>query len=299
MPITLQALTPAGLPALQALQQAYFSRNPGRQPVDAHIYLSPYFAGGQNVLCAHDESGRLLAYAPYFPQNDLAWVDIQAQPALEDAAAVQDALFEGLLGLARRHGQACLNFQYAPFETASIDYAKSRGADCAYHIYNLQRDLNAPIAEAPLAPGFCLRRWRMESEPEQTEYLAARNECFPEAPTTLAEWQFFAGSPLWQSGINIAAFTADAQPPELAASVLVFWEPGSPAAATEYIFTRPAYRGRGLAGALITAALRYLKESGLQAAVLEVKAANTAALSVYTNLGYRLTGETEVWQVKI
>jgi len=41
----------------------------------------------------------------------------------------------------------------------------------------------------------------------------------------------------------MTAFAAE----QLAASALVFCEPGSPAGATEYVFTLTEYRGRGLA----------------------------------------------------
>ena len=107
----------------------------------------------------------------------------------------------------------------------------------------MRRDLSLPIPEPIVPVGFSIRRWRMESEAEQRQYLEGRNACFPEAPTSLDKWRYFASTPLWERGTNMAAFAAD----QLAASVLVFWQPGSPTGFTEYVFTLAGYRGHGLA----------------------------------------------------
>ena len=75
------------------------------------------------------------------------------------------------------------------------------------------------------------------------------------------------------------------------------WFTGSPAGATEYVFTLPEFCGRGLARVLLVEALGYLKAHGLAQAVLEVKAENRAALGVYSGLGYEIEGETQVYEV--
>jgi ribosomal protein S18 acetylase RimI-like enzyme len=165
------------------------------------------------------------------------------------------------------------------------------------------RPLDLPIAEVPVPEGFSLRRWRMESEAEQKAYIAARNECFTEALVTLEEWKFFASAPFWTEGVNMAA-VADAEAtddpyPRPAASVLVYFEPGAREANTEFVFTRERYRGRGLAKALMAESLRYLKERGLDAALLEVKAENEGALKVYKDMGYAVIRESQVYLFEV
>lgn len=292
---TTRAITADDIQPVTEIQYRYAANHPPRTPAPAQIYVSPYFDNGQNVLCACDESGRLIAYAPFFPQNDLAWVEIETLPGLEDPTPVRDRLYAWLLERAQACGQRHLNFQYFPSETERIGYAQSKGARYVYSIYSMTRDLSEPIPEQALPAGFTFRRWRMESEAEQRAYLAARNACFPEAPTSLEEWQFFAGGPHWAEGINAAAFAGD----DLAASVLVFWDPGSSSGSTEYIFTLPAYRGKKLARALLAESLRYLKEHGLLQAQLEVKAENESALGVYLGMGYQVAAESRVYQVEV
>jgi ribosomal protein S18 acetylase RimI-like enzyme len=214
---------------------------------------------------------------------------------MERIADVKSALWAWLVEQARRGGQRRLCFQYYPNEEAAIQFAVEQGGEYRYSIFTMRRDLSLPIP-APIVPaGFSMRRWRMESEAEQRQYLEGRNACFPEAPTSLEEWQYFARTPLWKNGTNMAAFAGS----HLAASVLVFWQPGSPTGSTEYVFTQARYRGHGLARTLLAEGLSYLKAHGLKFASLEVKAENRAALEVYMGLGYEVDGETRVYEVAI
>jgi ribosomal protein S18 acetylase RimI-like enzyme len=287
---TYTAFDAGAVGALAELQARYVAQNPGAVCVPAEFYLSPYFGGGENVRCAWNERAELLAYAVFFAQNELAWVEIRCQPGEAGLEEVRDTLFAWLWERAVAGGQEQLAFQYLPGESEAIAYALARGSEKAYSIYRMARDLSQPIPDCPLPGGFTLRRWRMETLAEQQAYVAARNACFPEAPTTIEEWQYFCTTPLWQQGRCIAGFAGE----DLAGGVTVFWEPDSAAASTEYIFTRQEYRGRGLARALVAEALRYAKEQGRQAAVLEVRAENEQALGLYLSQGYCVVLESWV-----
>lgn len=295
---TTRTMDPGDIQPVTEIQTRYAANHPPREPAPAQLYVSPYFNNGQSVLCAIDENGRVIAYAPYFPHNDLAWVEIETLPDLDDPTPVRDRLFAFLLERARECGQRLLNFQYFPSEVDRIDYAQSKGAQYVYSIFFMSRDLNEPIpgpADAPIPPGFSIRHWRMESEDEQRSYLDARNACFPEAPTSLSEWQYFITTPHWENGVNVAAFEGE----NLAASVLAYWDPSSSSGFTEDVFTLPPYRGKGLAYALLGEALRYLKNHGLSHAKLQVKAENRSALSVYLKMGYQVAAESRVYQVAV
>ena len=295
MAFTVRAFSEADIDALNLLLQTYTQQYPPRTSPPAQFYLSPYFEGGQKVLCTFDEGGRLAGYAPYFAQGEHAWVEVMALPGLERAAEVKAALWAWIIEQARLGGQQRLLFQYYPNEDAAICFAEQQGGRYCYSIFNMRRDLSLAIPALPMPGGFTLRRWRMESESEQRQYLEGRNACFPEAPTSLEEWQYFTRTSLWEQGINMAAFADE----RLAASVLVYWLPDSPVGSTEYVFTMADYRGYGLARVLLAEALGYLKEHGLQHAALEVKAENRAALGVYTGMGYAVEAETKVYEVEV
>lgn len=286
------AFTEADILRLSELFKRYREVNPCRPQTDGHIYLSPAFEHGQYVLCADSADGRLAACAALYPQGDLTWANILIDPApSQEPWALRGSLFNWLVNLAQQLGHSRLAFQRYPDETDSAAFLQSKGAKLAYNIYNLERPLDLPIRSIDAPEGFEICPLRMQNEAEQRIYLSAYNECFPEAPLTLEAWQYLVYSPWWAQGVCMTGQTKG----HLAGSVAVFWEPGSLSGYTEYVFTRPEFRGRGLARALLAESLLYLKNHGLERALLEVKAENESALKLYREMGYRLAGESEVW----
>jgi len=111
-----------------------------------------------------------------------------------------------------------------------------------------------------------------------------RDECF-EAWAKEAE----GGTGLWQ-----VAWAGD----EVAGTVLAHYETGHAGREgrsrgfTEHIYVRPAWRGRGLASALIARALRALAELGVEEAELGVDSRNeSSAFELYRKLGYETESE--------
>lgn len=75
-------------------------------------------------------------------------------------------------------------------------------------------------------------------------------------------------------------------------------EPGRLHGHTEHIFVRPAWRGRGLASALIARSLQVLKDQGVTEAELGVDSENeSAAFRLYQRLGYQ-TYSVDTWYRK-
>lgn len=303
--------TSTDLPHVEALQQKYAQAYPGASVHPGGLYFSPAFHGGQDVFCAY-EGDRLLAYAPLYLQiveqgpaklPHIAWVEIKADPDLPDPRPVKDALYACLrsrmLELTESHKDRPLRmcFEYMPGETEAVAYVQSKGFAYTESVFGMCRDLTAPILDVNPPEGIYLRQWKMESETEQVAYVTAKNECFPEAPVALSEWQYFLSSPMWAVGTSIAAFDGS----ELVGNVSVYWsddeiaQSGVKAGYTEYIFVRPAWRGRGIAQAMITEGMRYLKSHGIEQARLEVRAFNEGALGVYKKLGYQVARETRFY----
>ena len=161
----------------------------------------------------------------------------------------------------------------------------------------MRRDLSCEILDPASIESIVIRPWKMESEAEQEMYVQVRNQCFPEAPTALGEWQYFMMSPMWAVGTTFAAF----QDEQLVGNTAVFWNEVENAQTerkigyTEYIFVHPDWRGKNIARALITHGLNYLKEHGLEKAHLEVKAHNQNALRLYRGLGFEVIRESRFY----
>ncbi len=298
------------IPAVMELQRAHQQVYTHAGVVPGEVYLSAGFEAGRNIFCAFDENGKMLAYAPVFPTvaeqpqfPNVVWTEVKARPDLAEVGQVKDRLFQRVLErageAARLHpGQKTrLTFQYHPSEKEAIEFVTARGCAYSESIFRMGRDLSSPIEAQPCPPGIELRRWHMDSEAEQRAYITARNEAFPDAPTALADWQNFLRSPEWKEGTSITAFEAG----EIAGSVSVFWDEalsaqlGRKIGFTEYIFTRPKWRGRGIAALMIREGLRYLQEHRRESALLEVKAANANALNLYLRLGFEIVDETRLY----
>jgi ribosomal protein S18 acetylase RimI-like enzyme len=313
-PFILRTFTPADIPAVTALQQAYQQVFPHTAVVPGQAYLSPGFDEGRNIFCAFDDSGILQGYAPFFPvlaeqphQRHTFWTEVRVHPQLPSPGEVKDLLFEQVC---RRAGEtarahpahpARLAFQYHPSEIPSIDYILARGCTFSESVIRMSRDLSDEILPVPAPGGIDIHPWRMDSEAEQQAYIQARNESFPEAPITLADWQNFLASPEWEGGASMTAFEGG----QVAGSVIAYWDEavsrqvGHKIGFTEYIFVRPRWRGRGIAASLIARSLQYLKEHGREFASLEVKAVNVNALNLYYRLGYVKIDETKLYFMEV
>ena len=310
----IRKFTPKDIPQVMALQGAYQEAYPFAATIPGETYLSAGFENGKNIFCAFDEGGALQGYAPLFPNlvaepelPHTIWAEVKINPGLPARWELKDALFARVMSRAKQITQAFpdsrtnLTFQYHPSEIFSIEYLLSRGGCYTESAYRMLRDLAQPIPSLPPPENITVRRWRMESKTEQRAYVRARNEAFPEAPVTLADWQYFLSSPAWQAGIAIAAFDGG----EVAGSMLVYGDEalsrrtGKKAGVTEYIFVRKKWRRRGIAAYLITQGLQYLKEHDREAAYLEVRLANHAALELYHRLGYQVVDENRFYVLEL
>ena len=313
--ITIQLFTSFHIPAVVDLQSAYSKSYPEAPIIPGEVYLSPAFEG--NVFCAIDESGKIVGYAPLYPvlmRDDsnlphTLWAEIKAHPdASRDAPnEIKDQLLKRILLRAREvtgefSGHPIhLTFQYFPSETASVAYVISKGCQHMESVFTMRRDLVREIPSPQAMEGIAIRPWRMESEAEQQEYVDARNECFPETPVELGEWQYFMQSPQWSVGTTFAAFHGD----KLVGNVAVFWDEaenqksGNQTGFTEYIFVRPKWRGKNIARNLVNVGLAYLKQHGLADAHLEVRAKNEGALRLYVDLGFEVLRESRFYVLKL
>lgn len=235
------------------------------------------------------------------------WTEIKVHPKVDSPNEIKDCLLEQILLRAREITQDFpshpihLTFQYFPSETASIDYVISKGCRHTESVFTMRRDLSLPIPALMSIENIVMRPWKMETESEQQMYMDVRNQCFPEAPTELSEWQYFMQSPMWAVGTTYAAFHGD----QLIGNVSVFWneaeneQSGNKIGYTEFIFVRPDWRGKNIARALISLGLKHLKEHGLEEAHLEVKALNQNALRLYKNLGYEILRESRFYVLSL
>ncbi|MEA3503188.1 MAG: GNAT family N-acetyltransferase [Actinomycetota bacterium] len=158
-----------------------------------------------------------------------------------------------------------------------------------YFTENL-RDLSLPVDDAPLGDGLAARTW---SEDTVADSLTVHNAAFEDhwgsQPFTLDHWvsfhkgEFFLPETSWivyDSGMPVAYMSCSKYPHD--------WEDrGRTEAWIEGIGTLRSHRGRGIASALITMALRAFAEEGLEYACLGVDSESpTGANRIYERIGF-------------
>ena len=307
--------TTEDIPALMQVQQEYARNYPGVQVLPGGLYLSPAFHQGKDVFCAYHPNGQMLGYSVIYVQlsNDdnhpvqTVWAEVKIVPAMNHTIGLRDALLQQILRRVREllsdlpNRKIEMKFQYFPYEVDSINFITSKGFPHTGSIFSMQRNLKQPIPSIETPPGFLLKPWRLETQEEREQYIKARNLCFPNAPISLDEWVYFMSSPNWATATNFAVFDQD----QLAGCLTTYWDEeqnrsqAEKIGYTEYIFVCPQWRGNGLASALISEALNYLKQNGMQFAQLQVNTSNRNALSLYERLGYNIIQESSLFSREI
>lgn len=308
---TIKHLDEQHIGELSRLIAKYSSSVAEAKAVPAEFYLyHPATEHGKNVFCAFDDEDNLRAFAPLVavPATDAAdpdapnhiWTVITVDPDLEDKQVVREELFQKICERAHEISRALGNRKTRLasdlFDNLreEIEYFLSEGFDHYESVYIMARDCTKPIPDLPSGPEMTIRRWKVETPEEQRQYIDAHDLVFNTSPMTLEGFQCFLNSEEWAVGTIVGAFAPDGQ---FIGGVTAFWNEaenkrtGKRIGKTEDVFVIPEWRGRGVARQLVAEALRYLKESGLEEARLEVRTTNHSALKLYISMGYEIVRE--------
>ncbi len=181
--------------------------------------------------------------------------------------------------------------------THAVALARQAGMEPVRYWYDMARDLTDLPEPAPLADGLLVVGY----DPELDDAVRlARNEAFADhwgsVERTMSDWrQWFTGSRSFRPAISLLALDGD----EVAGFLLSYEYEADIAASgvsqtwIGQIGTRRAWRGRGVASALLTRALAAYAAAGYQRTALGVDTGNpTGALGLYERAGF---APTERW----
>lgn len=174
--------------------------------------------------------------------------------------------------------------------TATVRLAERHGFHIARYFLELRRDLSAPVAARPL-DGFDIVPF---TEDRSGDVRHARNDAFRDhwgsQPTTEENWNEMVSRSTFRPDLSFLAIAPDG---DVAGFVLSevneedFGPQGFSSAYIDLVGVPRAFRGRGIAPALLTRTLEAIAAKGLQKAVLDVDAENpTGALGLYTGVGF-------------
>jgi len=303
---TIQNHNPSQIDNLGAFIERYLKIYPDAKLLSAGFYTyHPGVANGQNAFLALDAGGQVRGFAPLFPapvgedsrpeDPHHIWTILLADPGCADGLPVREMLLETVM---ERAGLLAANFPTFRRTRLASDMMVSQQADITFleqhgfehydGMYVMHRLASDPVPDLPFPAELTMRLWKIETEAEQQQYLGAFNTAFPEIPKTIEALKFLLDSPQWQDGAAVAAFDPQDR---LIASILVYPDESRSHGITDDVFVLPAWRGRGIAKALIARGLVYLRENKVDQVFLEVKQHNLPAVSVYQALGYQITNQ--------
>ncbi|WP_456276756.1 GNAT family N-acetyltransferase [Bacillus sp. AK128] len=257
-----------------------------------------------NIFCAVNSEGHILGVGHLVP--DQTWfllvknndpsdfvykltMDISLnfnQPSSEN---VLEELFAHLLTRAKElrakypDKKISVNHVISSDDLEEIDFYLSKGFTIIRNHLIMKRDLTEPISPHHFAESIKILNWKMESEEEQERYLRAESESDKDGVSwSLNQLRWTKAGGEWDT---FTAFEGD----QIVGSVMT-WGLGESRSATESIFVLPRWRRKGIAKAMITEALLFLKAKGKTEATLGVFGENQEAIPLYLSLGYKMEG---------
>jgi mycothiol synthase len=299
------------MPDVQQLLQAIAAVEPGSDAPSLeqlqYDFADSWCDPEVDSRVALTRDGTVAAYARVWanpkPADDVrAYTDIDVHPA-HRGDPLEWPLLDWLeaRGAERVRAIAAANPGHQPLtlllvcwdtQTGQIARYERRGFHPVRYGYRMRRDLREPIPERPLPAGLVLRGYHPELD---EQWRQARNESFRDhwgfEPVTPGDWQqFFIQRPTFRPDLSFAILDD-----ERVVAFSLNHHDAAEAERTGYragwigsLGTRPAWRKRGLASALLVYSMRSFQAAGLGYAGLGVDAENpTGAVGLYEQMGFK------------
>lgn len=220
------------------------------------------------------------------------FVNLKLRPGREKDTELRDSVYALLLERAHvlkstlppEYETILCTGNYAAEESCHAYFADHLGYLPDSSLYTLHRNLLEPIHAAELAEGLEFADEPLDTPEQRAAYLELEAEIWPDNPLGMERLLEYQEHPLWTS-------MAVRDGGQVAGSLMV-WQDDQKGI-IEDVFVQNAWRRRGIAKALLSRALLYLKQHGLEQAELVVLTDNDSALALYKSAGFR-TGRQEI-----
>ena len=176
-------------------------------------------------------------------------------------------------------------------QPSTISTMQRAGFEIARYYLELGRDLSEPTTDRALPDGLTLAPWTPDLDDTVRD---ARNDAFRDhwgsQSADPEQWHSFTTSSLIRRDLSVLAIDSAG---DVAGFVLTTVNPddwpgqGFSSGYIDLVGVRRAWRGRGVAPALLSAALELIRDAGLDKAVLDVDSENpSGALGLYEGVGF-------------
>lgn len=253
-------------------------------------YAGPDEPAGVLVVLGRRTAG--YAHVVFGDDPASGWdVELVGDPAEPEALP---AVLAAVLAEARRAGVAELRW-WAPPSAAMVLLARAFGMERHHDLHRMEGPLPAVAASRPsAADGPRFRPLALPSELEA--WLALNRRAFATHPTQgrwrRADVERRLAQP-WFDSDGLLVAEADGR------LVATCWTKRQRDLGELYVVAvDPSHSGLGLGRAATVAGLRHLAARGARTACLYVAGTNSAALGLYSGLGFTATGSQTVWRVR-
>ncbi|WP_228512331.1 GNAT family N-acetyltransferase [Clavibacter sp. VKM Ac-2872] len=184
---------------------------------------------------------------------------------------------------------------------------ESRGFTPSRYFIEMHRDLAQDLPDVPVPDGLRLipvtREWWERAR-------LAKNEVFRDhwgsEPVSVERWEAFLSLPTARDDLSVIAVAGEGDDAVVAGFAMAEvtpenWEAaGYSSAYVALVGVRREFRGRGLAQAILSAALAGFRAEGVQRAVLDVDSDSpTGALGLYEHLGFTQASRSAVYEREV
>ena len=266
---------------------------------------SPRLDPQQDTLIGTDSSGRVVAYAECADMgvgNGRLRIRLTNVVHPEAGQHVNRRTHQWLLDRARQLHRQCrpdlpgvMGARCAATDDARLSVLTETGFEIAGWHRDLVRPTERSIPPAPAPEGVMITPFHPRYD--QAAWRA-HNEAHADMPGALLpdaeNWPLHAtGLPTFLPAASFLAFAGDPAGHDIAAFLFSLAQrdiTGVREAALTCMGTRPQWRRRGLASALLTHSLAAYRDAGLGQVRLQVNGGNTAAVNLYDRYGFADSG---------
>jgi mycothiol synthase len=270
----------------------------GAYPFSEHLVLHLRQGGEQAAvhLVIRDPDGTLVGYAHVDTTDEVegAAAELVVHP-LRRRHGLGRALVTAAIEAADEAGSRSLRLWAHGDHPSAGALALRLGFTRARVLFQMRRSLFAPLPERDLPPGVTLRTFEPGRDDE--EWVRVNARAFADHPDqgrwTIDDLRIRMAEPWFDPAGFLLAVDA-----ETGALLGFHWtkvhgnggggHQHDPIGEVYVVGVDPDAHGRGLGSALTVAGLRHLRAAGLDQAMLYVDESNTAAVRLYTGLGFAL-----------
>ncbi|HMA33095.1 MAG TPA: GNAT family N-acetyltransferase [Chloroflexia bacterium] len=259
------------------------------------LYQNTVFDPARNIRLWSAPDGSLLGFAWFEPPRALG---MQLHPSVVDDLQIGAAMLAWAAG---RRDEDCapppaerrLVASAFADDGARIALLTQQGfAGSAQALVHMRRDLPIVPPLPPPPAGFVVRP--VAGDDEFAARVALHREVWHPSRVTLAAYRRLRMVPGYRPDLDLIAVAPDGR---LAAYCIAWLDAANRLGEFEPVGTHPAFRGQGLAQAVVHEGCRRLHAAGAQAVMLLTSESNTAARHLYARLGF-VEQQREIYYVE-